>query len=110
MGRSSWRPNRRTPSGDGGAYVKRLSLRKLAIVALVAGTLAGCVSTMAVSMRRHPNLAEAQTAVENAISRISAAQRANEFDMGGHAAKAKQLLDQAYVEIKLAAQTANLRQ
>jgi len=40
--------------------------------------------------------------------RISAAQRANESDMnGGHAAKAKQLLDQADVQIRLAAEAAN---
>jgi len=32
---------------------------------------------------------------------------ANEFDMGGHAARAKDLLDQAYREIKLAAEAAN---
>ena len=32
---------------------------------------------------------------------------ANEFDMNGHAAKAKALLDEAYSEIKLAAEAAN---
>jgi hypothetical protein len=55
----------------------------------------------------HPNLAAAQTFIEKAISKVSAAQMANEFDMNGHAAKAKNLLDQAYVEIKLAALAAN---
>jgi len=69
--------------------------------------LAGCMTTTAVSPKRHPDLAQAQRLIEDAISRVSAAQGANEFDMGGHAAKAKELLNQAYVEIKLAAVAAN---
>ncbi|HUI28714.1 MAG TPA: hypothetical protein VLX91_00755 [Candidatus Acidoferrales bacterium] len=60
-----------------------------------------------VSHKRHPNLAAAQTLIEKAVNKVSAAQAANEFDMEGHAAKAKALLDQAYAEIKLAAVTAN---
>jgi len=36
-----------------------------------------------------------------------AAQGANEFDMQGHAAKAKDLLNQANTELKAAAQAAN---
>lgn len=35
------------------------------------------------------------------------AQKANEWDMQGHAQKAKDLLDQANSELKLAAQAAN---
>jgi len=61
-----------------------------------------------VSRVRHPNLAAAQTFIEKAINKISAAQVANEFDMNGHAAKAKSLLDEAYTEIKFAAQAANI--
>ena len=56
---------------------------------------------------RHPNLAEAQTFIEKAMNKITAAQEANDFDMDGHAAKAKALLDQAYTEFKLAALAAN---
>ena len=56
---------------------------------------------------RHPNLAAAQRFIEQAIAKVSAAQGANEFDMGGHAAKAKEHLDRAYEEIKLAARAAN---
>jgi hypothetical protein len=37
------------------------------------------------------------------------AQQANEFDLGGHAQKAKDLLVQAADELKEAAQTANHR-
>jgi F0F1-type ATP synthase membrane subunit b/b' len=60
-----------------------------------------------VSGKRHPNIAAAQRLTANAYQKIVAAQEANEFDLGGHAAKAKDLLDQANSELKQAAQTAN---
>jgi len=60
-----------------------------------------------VSWKKHPNLRAAQMLIDKAFQKITAAQNANEFDMDGHAAKAKDLLDQANVEIKLAAQAAN---
>ncbi len=60
-----------------------------------------------VSGKRHPNLAHAQKAIDKAFSDLSAAQQANEFDMNGHAAKAKELLEQADTEIKQAAGAAN---
>jgi len=60
-----------------------------------------------VSPKRHPNLAAAQRLSQQAFEKISAAQQANEWDMQGHAAKAKDLLDQVNRELKLAAETAN---
>jgi hypothetical protein len=60
-----------------------------------------------VSANRHPNLAAAQRLATQAYEKISAAQTANEFDMGGHAAKAKELLDQVNHELKEAAVAAN---
>jgi len=62
-----------------------------------------------VSPRRHPNIAAAQRLVQQAFNRITEAQRANEFDLAGHAEKAKRLLDEANAELKLAAETANRR-
>jgi len=59
--------------------------------------------------RRHPNLAAAQRLIEQAQGRIDAAQQANEWDMNGHAARAKELLNQAYGELKQAAEAANRR-
>ena len=56
---------------------------------------------------RHPNLMEAQRLIGQAFDRLVAAQQANEWDMDGHAQKAKELLDQASREIKLAAEAAN---
>jgi len=60
-----------------------------------------------VSKGRHPNLAAAQRLSQQAWEKVVAAQEANEFDLGGHAQKAKNLLDEANKELKLAAETAN---
>ena len=60
-----------------------------------------------VSAGRHPNLAAAQRLSQQAFERIVAAQQANEWDMQGHAQKAKELLDEVNRELKLAAEAAN---
>ena len=60
-----------------------------------------------VSASHHPNLAAAQRLSEQAFEKIVAAQQANEWDMKGHAQKAKELLEQANREIKEAAEAAN---
>jgi len=56
---------------------------------------------------RHPNIAAAQRLSTQAYEKIVQAQKANEFDLGGHAQKAKDLLEQANRELKEAAETAN---
>jgi hypothetical protein len=75
----------------------------------VALLLAGCASAPVqnVDPARHPNLAAAQRLCADAFQRISDAQDANEWDMSGHAKRAKELLIQASEEIKQAALTAN---
>jgi len=83
-------------------------------VILGAGLLVGATAFAQrppenISPKRHPNLAAAQRLVDQAFNKISEAQKANEFDLGGHAAKAKALLDDANKELKLAAETANKR-
>ena len=60
-----------------------------------------------VSAKRHPNLAAAQKALGVAFEKIIAAQKANEYDLAGHAAKAKDLIDQAATELKQAAEQSN---
>ena len=60
-----------------------------------------------VSAKKHPNLAAAQHLSQQAWEKIGAAQQANEWDMAGHAAKAKELLDQVNKELKMAAEAAN---
>jgi len=52
---------------------------------------------------RHPILADAQRLCDQAFNRVSEAQKANDWDMKGHAARAKALLEQASHELKQAA-------
>ena len=60
-----------------------------------------------VDPHRHGNIARAQELSRQAYDAMTAAQQANEFDLGGHAARAKELLAQANQEMKLAAEAAN---
>ena len=60
-----------------------------------------------VSATKHPNLAAAQRFAIDAYDKVVAAQKANEWDMEGHAQKAKELLDQVNNELKQAAGEAN---
>jgi len=74
---------------------------------LVGGALYAAAPVKNVSPARHPNLAAAQRLSHQAFEKIIAAQQANEWDMQGHAQKAKDLLDQVNNELKLAAEAAN---
>jgi hypothetical protein len=74
---------------------------------LFLGSLALGQPKQNVKAGRHPNLAAAQRLSENAYNKIIAAQQDNEWDMQGHAQKAKGLLEQANAELKAAAQAAN---
>jgi hypothetical protein len=55
----------------------------------------------------HPNLYDAQVDCDRAYQSLKAAQKANDYDMNGHASRAEQLLVDASREIKLAALAAN---
>jgi hypothetical protein len=79
-----------------------------AVCLMAAGAAFAARPARNVSAAKHPNIAAAQRLVTQAYDKISAAQRANEFDLGGHAAKAKELLEQANNELKEAALTANI--
>ena len=76
---------------------------------LVAGgvTIAQGPPARNVNPNRHPNIAAAQRFSSQAYDKVVAAQQANEWDMDGHAQKAKDLLDQANRELKAAAEAAN---
>ena len=85
---------------------------KLSLIAISAALALAATAGIArpadnVGHHRHPNLAAAQRLTTQAYEKIVAAQRANEFDLGGHAAKAKELLDQANRELKEAAEASN---
>jgi len=87
-------------------------MKKSIVLTVVSMFLLGVGVSLAepvrnISAKRHPNLAAAQRLVDKAYEKISAAQVANEFDMGGHAQKAKELLDQVNRELRMAATDAN---
>jgi hypothetical protein len=86
----------------------KLGIAGILALAMVCGGVA--VAQMPkdnVSGGKHPNLAAAQRLSRQAWEKIGAAQQANEWDMDGHAAKAKELLDQVNNELKMAAEAAN---
>jgi len=60
-----------------------------------------------ISPALHPNLAAAQRLCADAFDKVAEAQRINEWDMNGHAQKAKDLLVQINDELKQAALAAN---
>jgi hypothetical protein len=77
---------------------------------VIGGALVAQRPARNVSGARHPNLAAAQRLCRQAWQKTVDAQQANEWDLGGHAQKAKELLDQASNELKLAAESSNRRQ
>ena len=74
---------------------------------LLVGTVIVGQPKRNVSAGRHPNIAAAQRLSQQAYERIVDAQKANEWDMQGHAQKAKELLEQANNELRQAATAAN---
>lgn len=56
---------------------------------------------------RHGNLAAAQSYIVQAYERINRAQKENHDELGGHAQKAKELLIQADIELRKAANVSN---
>lgn len=86
----------------------KLALGGVLSLAMICGGVA--VAQMPkdnVNPHKHPNLAAAQRFSQQAWEKVTAAQEANEWDMDGHAAKAKELLDQVNRELKMAAEAAN---
>ena len=57
----------------------------------------------------HGNIAAAQSLSRQAYDYVVSAQIANDYSLGGHAARAKELLREANQEMKLAALSANQR-
>ncbi len=83
----------------------------LAVVLLIGATAAlfADAPSVTVNALRHGNLARAQQSIREAWNSIDLAQRDNDNHLGGHAAKAKELLDQANQEIQNAANSADAR-
>ena len=87
--------------------MNKLRVALLGSLLLIGGIATAQRPVRNVSPGRHPNIAAAQRLSQQAFEKISAAQQANEWDMEGHAKKAKGLLEEANNELKLAAETAN---
>jgi hypothetical protein len=73
--------------------------------ALFAGGVA--VGQQNINPAVHPHLANAQRLISDAMGQVDAAQQAWGDKLGGHAARAKDLLHQADGELKEAAEYAN---
>jgi hypothetical protein len=81
---------------------------KRTIAIFAGGLMLGlAVGAYAGPMKGHPNLEAAHKFLVQADEKITAAQKANEYDMEGHAQKAKDLITQALPELKQAAEAAN---
>ncbi len=89
---------------------KRLAGAVLAAALIGGGVVMAQKPVDDINGKKHPNLAAAQRLSQQAYEKIIAAQHANEWDMQGHAAKAKELLDEVNRELKLAAEAANKNQ
>lgn len=88
--------------------MKPLFISVVTSVVLITGSVVFAKEPLLnVNPKIHPNIAAAQRLSRQAYDKIVAAQKANEYDMEGHAQKAKELLDQVNQELKLAAQAAN---
>jgi len=87
--------------------MKRTLVGVAILLVLAGGVVLAARPVRNVNPAVHPNIAAAQRLVRQAFAKITAAQRANEWDLGGHAQKAKELLDQVNVELKEAAQVSN---
>lgn len=80
-------------------------MKKIWIAGVGAVLVAGMV--VAGPLKGHPNLKRAHNKIKEALGSLVAAQKANEYDLGGHAAKAEALLMEAEKEINQAAEFAN---
>lgn len=75
---------------------------------LTIGAL-GAAAGVAQNFNGHPNLVAARDYGVQAYQALVRAQQANHFDLGGHAQKAKDLLEQANHELDQAVAAANHR-
>jgi len=88
--------------------IKRLLMVSIAIcVAFALGAVVFAQRPPVNVGERHGNMRAAQQLIQQAWEKIDAAQQDNNYNLGGHAGRAKDLLNQATEEIRLAADAAN---
>ena len=72
------------------------------VVSLVLAGVVFAQRASNVDPAAHPNLAEAQQHIQEAVKKIHEAHEVDKGDLGGHAEKAIHLLDEANMEVKSA--------
>ena len=88
-------------------------IKKDMLIGTALGLILGCSGAIFAQQpivdigNRHGNLRAAQQYIQAAWQRIDQAQVDNNYNLGGHAGRAKELLVQADQELKFAAETAN---
>jgi hypothetical protein len=84
-------------------------MKRFMIVAALffTGTFATQVASAAPNWPKHPNLVNAWKNLDKAWGKISKAQEANADQLGGHGAKAKDLIAAAQADLKQARDSAN---
>jgi hypothetical protein len=88
-------------------------IKKDMFVGTALGLVLGCTGALIAQQpvvdigNRHGNLRSAQQYIQAAWQRIDEAQVDNNYNLGGHAGRAKELLVQADEELRLAANVAN---
>ena len=87
---------------------KRLPIIALALTAAFVVSGAALPQEPKVNVGdRHGNMKAAQEMIRQAWFKVDEAQKDNNYNLGGHAGRAKELLSEASSEIKQAAETAN---
>ena len=84
-------------------------MRTIKTLILAAAVVAPLGFAVAGPMKGHPNLEAAQKALDTALEKITDSQKANEWDEGGHAKKAKEAIDLAKAELIEAAKADNAK-
>ena len=88
-------------------------IKKDMLIGTALGLVLGCSGALVAQAPvvnigdRHGNLRAAQQYIVSAWQRIDEAQQDNNYNLGGHAGRAKDLLVQADEELRLAANVAN---
>ena len=88
-------------------------IKKDMLVGTALGLVLGCSGALIAQQpvvdigNRHGNLRAAQQYIQAAWQRIDSAQIDNNYNLGGHAGRAKELLVQADEELRLSANVAN---
>ncbi len=80
---------------------------KLGCCALALLFVSGAAAAQDRPLRGHPELIAAHVHIKQAMAELQKAAAYHHYDMQGHAAKGEQLLRDAEVEIRLAAEAAN---